>query len=161
MYMLISARRGQGPAYPSFFHFHLCVFSARWPNFHEFLEQFVFPTKPSSYLLSCLSVKCVRQIQNSSQNPQNLFVSPNRCNISWEKKSSSLCFLGRKFFFLRLLFFQQAFVSKHAVFWNQLKGKGRLKNVTGPNMHLTTLCADSFQPICKNVWMESKVPPPF
>lgn len=128
-------------------HFHLCVFSARWPNFHEFLEQFVFPTKPSSYLLSSLSVKCVRQIQNSSQNPQNLFVSPNRRNISWEKKSSSLCFLGRKWsklFFFVFSFFQQAFVRKHAVFWNQLKEKGRLKNVTGPNMHLTTLCADSF-----------------
>lgn len=96
-------------AYFHTIHFLPCVFSARWPNFHEFLEQFVFPTKPSSYLLSSLSVKCVRQIQNSSQNLQNFFVLI--IAIFTEKNVSQFFLPGAKmdqsFFFLCL------FLNKH------------------------------------------------
>lgn len=70
-----------------------------------------------------------------------------------KKTSHRFCLLRwKQILFLRFLFIlQQVF----------LKGKGRLKNVTGLNMRLTTLCDDSFHPICLNVWMEFKAPPPF
>lgn len=78
-------------------HFHPCAFSASTPNFHEFHEQFVFPTKPSLYLLSSLSVKCVRVIENFFQNAQNLFISSNH----FRGGRGTKCF-----------FFQEAFVIK-------------------------------------------------